>query len=48
MIMVLLMRMVIILVFLRRSDRLEALSETVDYWMKNKSDKLIEVVELYY
>ncbi len=29
-------------------DRLEALSETVGYWMKNKSDKLIEVVELYY
>ncbi len=27
--------------------RLEALSETVDYWMNNKSDKLIEVVELY-
>ncbi len=29
-------------------DRLLALSETVDYWMKNQSDKLIEVVELYY
>ncbi len=28
--------------------RLEALANTVDYWMKNKSDKLIEVVELYY
>ncbi len=29
-------------------DRLEVLSNTVDYWMKNQSDKLIEVVELYY
>ncbi len=28
--------------------RLEVLSNTVDYWMKNKSDKMIEVVELYY
>ncbi len=28
--------------------RLEVLSNTVDYWMKNQSDKLIEVVELYY
>ncbi len=28
--------------------RLEALSEIVGYWMKNQSDKLIEVVELYY
>ncbi len=30
------------------NDRLEVLSEKVDYWMMNKSDKLIEVVELYY
>ncbi len=29
-------------------DRLEALSETVEYWMKNQYDKLIELVELYY
>ncbi len=28
--------------------RLEVLSEKVEYWMKNKPDKMIEVVELYY
>ncbi len=27
---------------------LEVLSKTIDYWMKNKPDKLIEIVELYY
>ncbi len=26
----------------------EVLSETVDYWIENKPDKLIEVIELYY
>ncbi len=30
------------------NDRLEVLSEKVDYWMKNKPDKMIEVIELYY
>ncbi len=28
--------------------RLEVLSETVEYWMKTQSHKLIEIVELYY
>ncbi len=28
--------------------RLEALLETVEYWMKNRSNKTIEVIELYY
>ncbi len=30
------------------NDRLEILAGTVDYWIKNKPDKLIEVIELYY
>ncbi len=29
-------------------DRLEALSNRVDYWMKNRPDKMIEIEELYY
>ena len=32
----------------RWSDRLNALGEQVDYWMKNTTDKLVETVELYY
>ncbi len=28
--------------------RLASLSETVDYWIKNKSDKRNEIIELYY
>ncbi len=27
---------------------IEILAENVDYWTKNKYDKLIEVIELYY
>ncbi len=29
-------------------SRLETLAETVDYWIQNKSDNLLEVIELYY
>ena len=30
------------------NKRLEILQEQIDYWMKNKSDKNIEIIQMFY
>ena len=30
------------------NERLEALKSQIDYWIKNKSEKTLEIIELFY
>jgi Holliday junction resolvasome RuvABC endonuclease subunit len=28
--------------------RLETLTEQIDYWLENKTDKMVEIIQLFY